>query len=83
MSIQAGLIDFFAGRVQRLLPGIGMNLPRNHLFSVGEPMVLRCGWQLGVEYCDDDPPELLPDTVRMSFDRRMSFEQSWFDQVAS
>ena len=47
-----------------------MNLPRNHLFSVGEPMILRCGWQLGVEYCDDDPPELLPDTVRMSFDRR-------------
>ena len=33
-------------------------------------MILRCGWQLGVEYCDDDPPELLPDTVRMSFDRR-------------
>ena len=88
MSIQAGLIDFFVGRVQRLLPGIAMNLPRNHFFSVGEPMILRCGWQLGVEYCDDDPPELLPDTVRMSFDRtglvvRMSFEQSWFDQVAS
>lgn len=65
-----------------------MNLPRNHLFSVGEPMILRCGWQLGVEYCDDDPPELLPDTVRMSFDRRglvvrMSFEQSWFDRVPS
>ena len=32
----------------------------------GVPCVLRCGWQLGVEYCDDDPPELLPDVVRMS-----------------
>lgn len=32
----------------------------------GVRCVLRCGWQLGVEYCDDDPPELLPDVVRMS-----------------
>ena len=70
------------------LPGIDFLLIR-HLFSVGEPMILRCGWQLGVEYCDDDPPELLPDTVLMSFDCRglvvrMPFElQSWFAQVAS
>ena len=26
-------------------------------------MILRFGWQLGVEYCDDDPRELLPDTA--------------------
>lgn len=32
----------------------------------GTPCVLRCGWQLGVEYFDEDPAELLPDVVRMS-----------------
>ena len=40
----------------------------------GVPCVLRCGWQLGVEYCDDDPPELLPDVVRMSLGRRSPAE---------
>ncbi|CAE7465751.1 unnamed protein product [Symbiodinium natans] len=32
----------------------------------GEPCLVRCGWQLGVEYVDEDPPELLGDAVRMS-----------------
>ena len=40
----------------------------------GVPCVLRCGWQLGVEYCDDDPPELLPDVVRMSLGQGRSME---------
>lgn len=44
----------------------------------GEPMILRCGWQLGVEYCDDDPPELLPDTVRMS--NHCSLMNRWMAQ---
>ncbi|CAE8582071.1 unnamed protein product [Polarella glacialis] len=28
--------------------------------------MIRCGWQLGLEYLDDEPPELLEDAVRMS-----------------
>ena len=31
--------------------------------------MLRCGWQLGVEYFDEDPAELLPDVVRMLLGR--------------
>lgn len=34
--------------------------------NAGEPCLVRCGWQLGLEYVDEDPPELLNDAVRMS-----------------
>lgn len=32
----------------------------------GAPCIIRCGWQLGPEYVDDMPPELLAGQVRMS-----------------
>ncbi|CAJ1382189.1 unnamed protein product [Effrenium voratum] len=34
--------------------------------NAGVPCLVRCGWQLGLEYLDEDPCELLEDAVRMS-----------------
>eukprot|EP00930_Biecheleria_cincta_P102267 TRINITY_DN93958_c0_g1_i1.p1 TRINITY_DN93958_c0_g1~~TRINITY_DN93958_c0_g1_i1.p1 ORF type:complete len:541 (+),score=86.66 TRINITY_DN93958_c0_g1_i1:30-1652(+) len=31
-----------------------------------QPCMIRCGWQLGLEYVDDEPPELIDDAIRMS-----------------